>query len=54
MNPVNAKDQQGLPVLYIKNIPPQSSLSIKVEPACHLLRRGTGQLRAGQGAHAGV
>ena len=30
MNPVNAKDQQGLPVLYIKNIPPQSSLSIKV------------------------
>ncbi len=30
MSPVNAKDQQSLPVLYIKNIPPQSSLSIKV------------------------
>ncbi|MFZ0244466.1 UPF0182 family protein [Candidatus Binatus sp.] len=30
MNPVNAKDQQNLPVLYIKNIPPQSSLSIEV------------------------
>ena len=36
MNPVNAKDQHGLPVLYIKNIPPQSSLSMKVkQPAIY-------------------
>jgi uncharacterized protein len=30
MNPVNTKDQEGLPVLYIKNIPPQSSVGINV------------------------
>jgi uncharacterized membrane protein (UPF0182 family) len=30
MNPVNTKDQEGLPVLYIKNIPPQSSVGIDV------------------------
>ncbi len=30
MSPVNAKDQHGLPVLYIKNLPPQSSINVKV------------------------
>ncbi len=30
MSPVNTKDQEGLPVLYIKNIPPQSSVGIDV------------------------
>jgi uncharacterized membrane protein (UPF0182 family) len=30
MNPVNTKDQEGLPVLYIKNIPPQSGIGIEV------------------------
>jgi uncharacterized membrane protein (UPF0182 family) len=30
MSPVHAKDQEGLPVLYIKNIPPQSSVGIDV------------------------
>ena len=30
MNPVNTKDQEGLPVLYIKNIPPQSRVGIEV------------------------
>ena len=30
MNPVNAKDQEGLPVLYIKDIPPKSSVGIDV------------------------
>jgi uncharacterized protein len=30
MNPVNTKDQEGLPVFYIKNIPPQSSVAIDV------------------------
>jgi uncharacterized protein len=36
MNPVNAKDQEGLPVLYIKNIPPQSNVGIDVnKPAIY-------------------
>jgi uncharacterized protein len=30
MSPVNTRDQEGLPVLYIKNIPPQSSVGIDV------------------------
>ncbi len=30
MSPVHAKDQEGLPLLYIKNIPPQSSVGIKI------------------------
>jgi uncharacterized protein len=33
MNPVNTKDQEGLPVLYIKNIPPKSSVGIDVAQA---------------------
>jgi hypothetical protein len=28
MNPVHTKDQEGLPVFYIKNIPPQTSVGI--------------------------
>jgi len=31
MNPVNTKDQEGLPLLYIKNIPPQSSVGIPIQ-----------------------
>ncbi|MBV8771439.1 MAG: UPF0182 family protein, partial [Deltaproteobacteria bacterium] len=30
MSPVNTKDQEGLPKLYVKNIPPQSDVGIKV------------------------
>ena len=30
MSPVNTKDQEGLPVLYIKNIPPESSVGINI------------------------
>ncbi len=30
MSPVNTKDQEGLPPLYIKNIPPQSTIGIDV------------------------
>ncbi len=30
MSPVHAKDQEGLPLLYIKNIPPQSSVGTKI------------------------
>lgn len=30
MSPVNTKDQEGLPVLYIKNIPPESSIDVRV------------------------
>jgi uncharacterized membrane protein (UPF0182 family) len=30
MSPVNTKDREGLPDLYIKNIPPQSDVGIKV------------------------
>ena len=30
MSPVNTKDQEGLPLLYIKNIPPQSSIGVQV------------------------
>jgi len=30
MSPVHTKDREGLPVLYIKNIPPQSSVGIDV------------------------
>jgi uncharacterized protein len=30
MSPVNTKDQEGLPVLYIKNIPPESSIGIDI------------------------
>jgi uncharacterized protein len=30
MSPVHTKDQEGMPVLYIKNIPPQSSVGIKI------------------------
>lgn len=31
MSPVNTKDQEGLPRLYIKNIPPQSDIDVKVD-----------------------
>ncbi len=31
MSPVNTKDQEGLPVLYVKNIPPQSDVGLKVD-----------------------
>ena len=31
MSPVNAKDQEGLPILYVKNIPPQSDVGIKID-----------------------
>ncbi len=30
MSPVNTKDQEGLPILSIKNIPPQSDAGLKV------------------------
>jgi uncharacterized protein len=30
MSPVNTKDQEGLPLLYIKNIPPESSIGVPV------------------------
>lgn len=30
MSPVHTKDQEGMPVLYIKNIPPQSSVGIEI------------------------
>jgi uncharacterized membrane protein (UPF0182 family) len=30
MSPVNVKDQEGLPILYIKNIPPESSIGVKI------------------------
>ena len=30
MSPVNTKDQEGLPLLYIKNLPPQSSIGVQV------------------------
>jgi len=30
MSPVNTKDQEGLPVLYMKNIPPQSTIGFDV------------------------
>ncbi len=30
MSPVNTKDQEGLPLLYMKNIPPQSSIGVQV------------------------
>ena len=30
MSPVHTKDQEGLPILYIKNIPPQSDVGINV------------------------
>ncbi len=36
MSPVNTKDPEGLPVLYIKNIPPESSIGLKVtQPAIY-------------------
>jgi uncharacterized protein len=36
MNPVNTKDQEGLPVLIIKNIPPKSSVGINItEPGIY-------------------
>ncbi|HJU10458.1 MAG TPA: UPF0182 family protein [Candidatus Binataceae bacterium] len=31
MNPVNTKDQEGLPVLIVKNIPPESSVGINID-----------------------
>jgi uncharacterized protein len=31
MSPVNTKDQEGLPKLYIKNIPPVSDISVKID-----------------------
>jgi uncharacterized membrane protein (UPF0182 family) len=33
MSPVHTKDQEGMPILYIKNIPPQSSVGIKIVQA---------------------
>ncbi len=30
MSPVHTKDREGMPVLYIKNIPPQSSVDVKI------------------------
>ncbi|HVB80466.1 MAG TPA: UPF0182 family protein [Candidatus Binataceae bacterium] len=36
MSPVNAKDSEGLPVFYIKNIPPESDVGFKVsQPAIY-------------------
>lgn len=36
MSPVNTKDQEGLPVLYIKNIPPRSDIGVQVsQPAIY-------------------
>jgi uncharacterized protein len=36
MSPVNTKDQEGLPQLYIKNIPPQSDIGVTVaQPAIY-------------------
>jgi uncharacterized protein len=36
MSPVNAKDSEGLPVFYIKNIPPESDVGFKVpQPALY-------------------
>jgi uncharacterized membrane protein (UPF0182 family) len=31
MSPVNTKDQEGLPVLYVKNIPPQSDVGVNID-----------------------
>jgi uncharacterized membrane protein (UPF0182 family) len=31
MSPVNTRDQEGLPLLYIKNIPPESSIGIQIK-----------------------
>src|SRR5260370_11921117 len=30
MSPVNTKDQEGLPNLYVKNIPPESNVGLKI------------------------
>ena len=36
MSPVNTKDQEGLPLLYMKNIPPQSTIGVNVtQPAIY-------------------
>ena len=36
MSPVNAKDSEGLPVFYIKNIPAESDVGLKVpQPAIY-------------------
>jgi len=31
MSPVHTKDQEGLPYLYVKNIPPQSDVGLKID-----------------------
>ena len=39
LGPVNQVTGEGLPVLFIKNLPPESTVDLQVDGAEHLLRR---------------
>ena len=50
LGPVNQVTTEGLPVLFIRDLPPVSTVDLRVDRAEHLLRRAVEQLRARQDA----
>ena len=54
MSPVTQKSAEGLPIFYLKDIPPVASGGPRRHRAAHLFRTGRQCLRDRQGQHAGV
>ena len=54
MSPVNAKDSEGLPVFYIKNIPAESDVGFKVPQPAIYFGAGARQLRDRQGGNSRI
>ena len=54
MSPVTRKSAEGLPLFYLRDIPPVATGGPDDPRAAHLLRRANRHLRDRQGQHAGV
>ena len=56
LGPVNEVTPEGLPILFVRDIPPQSSVPARhrCERAEHLFRRADEQLRAGEHEREGI
>ena len=54
LGPVNQVTPEGLPVLFIKNLPPESTVDLPGDRAEHLLRRAVERPRVRADAHEGV
>ena len=54
LGPVNQVTPEGLPVLFIKDLPPQSTVDLKIDEPTHLLRRAVERSRLRQDARARV